>query len=300
MNEKPYGWLQRYREPALVLVMLVVPLAFYLANSKNEREMNLLDRILVTISSPVQWATSTTLAAVGQFWNGYIFLVGVQQENQKLRTEVANFQLQLTEREEQRLENQRLRFLLGLRERAGETKLVMAHVIAMSPSPLFRSVRIDVGVDQGVQIGNGVMNHQGVVGRVVVATSGYADVLLLIDSNSSTDVLVQRTRARARVRGAGKNNDLYTEYLGRTSDIRPGDILLTSGVGSTFPKGLMIGHVESTESGAFGLYQHATVRPSADFERLEELMVVLSGWSRGQTFEAHQDDENTQNQVVGP
>lgn len=271
----------------VALLLLVVPFVFYVSNAKSTRDHNAIDRVIVFISAPVQWLVGRTLDGVSSVWHSYVALVGVQQDNDRLRHENEALVQELARREEQRRENERLRALLGLRERAPEVEMRFAQVVAVSPTPLFRSVRIDRGENDGVRLGAAVVTHQGVVGRVAALTSSYADVMLLVDANSSTDVLVQRTRVRARVRGTGRDKrlGLQLEYLGRSADVEPGDILVTSGTGAVFPRGLEVGTVVAVERGAFGLYQQASVEPSVDFGRLESVLVVVGPWPVSTTFE---------------
>jgi rod shape-determining protein MreC len=268
-----------------------LPLVFYVSNNKDAREHNAFDRAVLFVSAPVQWLVVAALDSLSSTWDRYIALVDVEAENETLRKDNERLSAALAQREEQRLENERLHYLLGLRDRSPEEHTLFARVIAISPTPLFRSVRIDRGSDDRVHVGAAVVSNSGVIGRVGAVGADWADVMLLVDANSSTDVLVQRTRARARVRGVGGDRDLgiKVEYLGRTEDVAPGDILITSGAGKIFPKGLRVGRVTSVERGAFGLYQAATVEPSADFRRLEEVMILLSGWPAETSFEADPD-----------
>ncbi len=275
-----------------MLVLLILPFVFYLSNAKDSRDHNAFDRAVVFISSPVQWLVVHSLDGIASVWNGYIALVGVEEENVELRLRVAGLEALLSTRIEQTRENERLKLLLRLRDRSADVEPVSARIIATAPTPLFRSVRIDRGSDDGVHLGAAVVNYQGVVGRVAAVSGGWSTVMLLVDANSSTDVLVQRTRARARVRGTGGDGELgvRVEYLTRTEDVEPEDILITSGVGSVFPKGLRVGRVVSVTRGAFGLYQEAWVEPSVDFRRIEEVMVIRRGWSRSTDYESQDDD----------
>ena len=218
---------------------------------------------MVFVSAPAQWLTVTVLDGVSRAWSHYIYLVGVVEENDGLRKDNAELRVEVQRREEHRLENERLRRLIGLKERAPLVKVEVARVIATSPTPLFRSIRVDRGSDHGVTLGAAVVNQDGVVGRVAAVSGGTADVMLVVDANSSLDVLVQRTRARARVRGGGGDSSMgiEVEYLGRTEEVAPGDILISSGTGPVFPKGLRVGTIMSVERGAFGLYQLATAEP---------------------------------------
>lgn len=282
MSSKLFG---RYRELVLVALLLALPFVFFVSNAKDPHEHNLFDRIVLTVSAPIQWVVGKTLNGVTDVWNGYVYLVGVQDRNAALEQENAELRAALAAREEQRRENERLRLLLGVRESSPRVATALARVIAESPSPLFRSIRIDRGTDDGVALGAPVMTHEGAVGRVVSVAADYADVMLLVDASFSTDVIVQRTRARARVRGSGGDEGLRVEQMARTADVEPGDVLITSGVGGVFPKGLTVGRVVSLERRSFGLYQNATVEPGADFGRLEELLVITGDWSGEVSFE---------------
>ncbi|MBC7792943.1 MAG: rod shape-determining protein MreC [Clostridia bacterium] len=282
------GLLRRYRDPLIVLVLLALPFVLFVSNSKEARDHNFFDRAVVTVSAPFQWVVRVTVESVISGAHHYVYLVGTEEENLLLNEEVGRLRGQIASNEENRLETERLRGLLGVRERAHSTSMVHARVVAMASSPLFRSVRIDRGSSDGVRVGAAVVNADGVVGRVAAVATSYSDVMLLVDANSSTDVLVQRTRARARVRGFGGDQALgiQVEYLSRTSDVQPGDILITSGVGEVFPKGLRVGRVIGTETRAFGLYQNATIDPAVDVGKLEDVLVVTGGWDGSTTFEA--------------
>ena len=271
-----------------MLLLLILPFVFYVSNSKAVRDHNLLDRAVVMVSGPVQWVIVSSLDNVSQLWAHYVALVNLQEENDHLKADNARLNAEVASREEQRHENERLRELVGLRERAPEVKMVFAQIIATSPTPLFRSVRIDRGSRDGLEIGAAVVSHEGVVGRVAAIGEYYADVMLLVDGNSSTDVLVQRTRARARVRGQGGDEGMGidVQYLARTANVAPGDVLITSGLGKTFPKGLPVGRVVSVERRAFGLYQRASVQPSVDFSRIEAVWVILKGYPADSSYES--------------
>lgn len=284
MRERLFG---RYRELVLVTLLLIVPFVVYLSNAKDPRDHNLLDQIVLTISAPVQWIVTGAMSATAELWTDYVYLVGVEERNLELAIENAELRAALASREEQRLENERLRLLFGVREAHADLSMELARVIATSPDSLFRSVRIDRGSSAGVAVGAPVITNDGAVGRVVTVAAGFSDVMLLTDTNFSTDVIVQRTRARARIRGAGSDNALgiRVEQMARTADVEPGDVLITSGTGRIFPKGVRVGTVVASEKRAFGLFQNAGVEPTVDFSRLEEVLVVTGRWELGTSFE---------------
>ncbi len=285
-------FLRRYRDPLIVLTLLSLPFVFYVSNSKESRDHNFFDKVVVTVSAPIQWIVRGTVEGVIKAWNHYVDLIDTEEKNLDMAVELGRLRGQLARDEEMRLENDRLRSLLSMRQRAAGVPMVHAQIIAMAPTPLFRSVRIDRGTNDGVVVGSAVVNADGVVGRVAAVTMQWADVMLLVDANSSTDVLVQRTRARARVRGFGSDRQvgIQVEYLSRTADVQPGDVLVTSGVGEVFPKGLRVGKVIGTETRAFGLYQNATIEPAVDVAKLEDVMVVIGRWPPGTTFETPESE----------
>lgn len=266
----------------------MLPVVFYVSNSKTIRDHNVFDRIVLAISAPVQWAVVGSFDSVSTTWRRYIDLTEVEEQNEWLMLENSRLENELAMREEQRLENDQLRMLVGMRERSSHVRMLFCRVVGMSPSPVFQSIRIDVGRHDGVTLGAAVINQQGVIGRVAALGEFHADIMLLVDNNSSLDVLVQRTRARARVRGYGDDQHIGVDvqYIARTADVEPGDVLITSGLGSVFPKGLRVGRVTRVEKRAFGLYQQASVIPYVDFTRLEMAMVILGGWSKDTDFES--------------
>jgi rod shape-determining protein MreC len=268
-------------------LLLLLPFAFYVANAKATRDHNIFDRAVIFVSAPVQWLTVAVIDGATRAWSHYVYLVGAVDENDELRRANAILQAEVQRREEFRLENERLRRLIGLKERAPQVTAAVARVIGTSPTPLFRSIRVDRGSDHGISLGSAVVNQDGVIGRVAAVSGATSDIMLVVDANSSLDVLVQRTRARARVRGSGGDTSMgiEVEYLGRTEEVAPGDVLISSGTGPVFPKGLKVGTIVSVDRGAFGLYQHAIAEPSVDFSRIEEVLVIPAGWPSEASFE---------------
>jgi rod shape-determining protein MreC len=119
-----------------------------------------------------------------------------------------------------------------------------------------------------------VITDEGLVGVVVGTTPRAAKVLLTIDLQSRVDAYVQRTRARGTLRGTSRQTCEF-EYVLRDDDVREGDLLLTSGLGDLFPKGLVVGRVTKVERQPYGLFQRAEVKTAVDLQRLEEVFVLL-------------------------
>ncbi len=118
-----------------------------------------------------------------------------------------------------------------------------------------------------------VISPEGVVGQILKVAPHYATVLLVTDYNSAIDSIVQKTRARAIVEGKGENR-CQLKYLLRAEEVNVGDVILTSGLGGNFPKGLLIGEIRKVEKKGYGIFQYAEIAPSVDLTKLEEVLVI--------------------------
>ena len=150
---------------------------------------------------------------------------------------------------------------------------IAAEIIA-GPSTLeFRDMTIGKGSADGVEGDMAVISPAGVVGRVALASPRAARVQMLIDRSAAAGAMIERTRVQGLIRGDG--NMLRMEYVSGTADVKQGDLVVTSGIDKIYPKGFVIGTVESIERGR-GLFHEIMVRPSVDFSRLEEVLVVTT------------------------
>ncbi len=219
----------------------------------------------------VQRGTMAVVDGVRNLWSGYVALRGVRGENDALKQELRTLQVRLQREyaEAQRTDN--LRQLLELRERAN-LDTTAAEVIAASASPEFRTVTIDKGTGEGVRADMAVISPAGVVGRVILPSGRASKVQLLIDRNAAAGALIERTRVQGVVEGFG-DGSLRMEYVPGTADVKPGDLVVTSGIDGIYPKGFVIGTIEQVDRGTGG-YHVITVRPAVDFTRLEEVLVV--------------------------
>jgi len=169
--------------------------------------------------------------------------------------------------------NERLQSLLDLKKSLGGTSIA-ANVIGEDVTPWFRTIIIDRGSVDGVREGMPVVAPAGVVGRVVRTAASSSRLLLLTDHASAMAALVQRSRARGVV--VGKSGGLCSlEFSQRGEDVRVGDIVVTSGIGGVFPKGLPIGEVTMVKKGEYGIFQSVDIRPFVAMSRLEQVLVLV-------------------------
>jgi rod shape-determining protein MreC len=252
-----FRFFSRYKEPLIVGALLVYPLVSYLSSGHRGREPNVVDRVILGISSPLQVGLTWVVDGVGGAVSGYVALRGAHDEARACRTELAEAHAALNALKEAEAENARLKGMLGYVEQTTDQEIV-ARVIGLNPSAHFQSIRINRGEDQGVRPGMPVLTPDGVVGQVVRAVGG----------------VLQRTRVRATVTGLGDGRRLSLNLVRREDDTRDGDEVVTSGTDGIFPAGLHVGTVHDVQRPAVGMFLTATVKPSVDLARVEEVLVI--------------------------
>jgi rod shape-determining protein MreC len=269
--------LKRYREVLVVVVLAVVPLGVFLAHARHPADRTALDRFVLTATSPIEKAVDWSLSGVLTTWQRYIWLRGAHDRALALNRTVNELRAENAQLAQLKVENERLERLLAFARSRPEHRAVGARIIGtrMDPKGL-QLVTIDRGSDDGIRRMMPVVTADGVVGRVHTLGSHSADILLLSDRNSSIAVRIERSRARANVRGQGAPGPCRLEYALRSDDLIEGDLLLTSGTDGVFPRGLPVGQVTRVKRGGFGLYQAAEVIPAVDVNRVEEVAVLVS------------------------
>ncbi len=227
---------------------------------------------LMGVLSPVQSASAHLVEAAHDFWHDYLALVEVQRENQRLHAELSRFQNERARLAELETENRHLSELLDLREALG-MRAVAANVIGSDATGLSRTFILSAGTRNGLNAGMAVLSNQGVVGKLIATSGSSSRVLLIDDHNAALDAFDQRSRVRGIVAGV-VDDGLTMKYVGRSSDVRVGDAVVTSGLDGTFPRGLLIGEVSRVERQGPGLFVNVSVAPAVDFRRLEQVLVV--------------------------
>ncbi|MDR2946132.1 MAG: rod shape-determining protein MreC [Candidatus Adiutrix sp.] len=258
--------------PALTLILA---LGLMSVGSRHLGRGSALSAAALEVVGPVERFLVASAGAVEDFWLGYFYLVDLRRENEALRERLRQQGQQLTEHGELRAANERLTSLLSLRQAYPQVVMKAAHVLAWDPGPWFRSIVISVGSDDGVAVDQAVVHGQGAVGRVIEVTPNYARVLLATDFNSSIDAFVQRTRAVGIVGGQGAR-PMYMKYVRQDEDVRPGDLVVTSGLDGAFPRGLALGTVTRVNRQSADIFVAVEVSPAVAFDRLEEVLVVTN------------------------
>lgn len=242
--------------------------------SRNTAPVYGFEKWALPVVGPFQKAITYSVSFFGEIWRHYFFLVSTSGENERLQSELRQVKAKNRQFQEIVRSNARLRELLNFQNKI-EYSCVSVEVIGRDPSPWFKTIVVDKGRIYGVAKGLPVLNSDGIVGQVMTVVDHYAKVLLISDPNSAVDALVQRSRARGIIQG-GTTDRYILKYVLRKDDVRIGDAVVSSGLDGVFPKGITIGHVDRVKQQMPGIFQEITVVPSVDFEKLEELLVVLN------------------------
>ncbi len=270
----PTGRGVRSRSVLWLGLSLAFPLALLIAGRWGWTEP--LAQAASVALRPLQQGMSSLVQPVTGFLDSLQRAGDLSRENEYLRDQVGRLTSEVIRLRETEIENIRLREQLNFVGSQSLGPLLPAAIIARDPSNLIKSVLINRGTDHGVRSGAVVLASGSLVGKVLQAYPGSAKVVLITDPSFSVNALIQRSDSRATGIATGEGSEgLMLRYLPREEDILKDDVVITSGLGGNFPKGLVIGAVTEVRRSDVELFQEARVRPAASLTRLEELLVLL-------------------------
>ena len=282
-------------QPGLLVVLIVLAL---LLTTVWYREGD--HGIIHRVRDGVQ-AVTAPVSATGEFvtspvrgvfsWIGDLGVsrsqfAALQLQNEKLRNTVAAL-------EEARLENARLQSLVNFAQ-ATKLRALGAHVIGR-PTQYDRVITLDRGTADGVHEGMPVVGTLGsvpskateasaaggLVGQTVDVTAHSAKVRLISDQSSGVSAMIQSNRAQGIVHGS-IDGGLSLDFISHETTVHASDVVITSGMGGIYPKGLLIGEVTKVVNQASSLYQNITLSPSANLDGSEEVLILVSATSQTQ------------------
>jgi rod shape-determining protein MreC len=262
------------QQTAVLFIAVMLGHVILISAQVNSRSgVPLLEVVTFGTFAEVQRAASGGTGGIRDAWKGYINLRGVRAENEILKRQLGELQVKFQQERAAAERTRQLEQLLGFQQQSA-IQSVATSVIGAGASPDSRTVTIDKGTRSGVHLNMPVIAPTGVVGRVVTPTGHASKVQLLVDRNAGAGALVERSRAQGVILGSGEEL-LNMKFVSATADVKPGDTVVTSGIDGIYPKGFVIGKIETVESGT-GLYKVIRVRPGVDFNRLEEVLVITS------------------------
>jgi len=224
-----------------------------------------------TVVRPGRWLGGLA----GDFVDRYVSLVGLKQQNEALETEVKALRLENMTLRERAEATARVERLLGFPE-PPEWKREGARVVAhrVGPTAILETILVDRGKLSGAVEDTPVLSPEGVVGRIYRAGLTVSTVLLLIDPSSRIAVVGRDNRAAGIVYGMGAEEKLVVKYVGLTSTIEPGEVLVSSGMDGVYPKGLPVARVSAVKREEGTLFMDVQAEPLVDILRLEEVLLL--------------------------
>lgn len=261
----------RQRTAVLFIAVVLGHIILISAQVNSRAGVPLLEVATFGAFAEVQRGAAGLTGSLRDAWSGYGNLRGVRAENDELKRQLGALQVQFQQERARAERARQLERLLGFKQDL-QVDTIPASVIGASASLEFRGITIDRGSNTGVTTNMAVIAPAGLVGRIVTPTAHASKVQLLIDRNAAAGALVERSRAQGIVIGSGVDM-LRMDFVPATADVKVGDAIVTSGVDGIYPKGFVIGTVEQVDNGN-GIYKTIRVRPSVEFNRLEEVLVV--------------------------
>ncbi|HIJ82703.1 MAG: Cell shape-determining protein MreC [Magnetococcales bacterium] len=298
--------IKEHRHSIVATATLVVSLLLLLAVRPGNRDPGFIEDAALDVVGGIQGVVQSPVGAYRDFTSQFRQWQSLLEENRRFSQELKILRPLGTQVVELEMENQRLRRLLKM-PLPPQLHSLAARVVGDTSTAFANVLLLDVGRNQGSRVNASVLVPKGVVGRVVQVGNNTSLVLTLLDINSRVPVLVQRTRTNGTLAGfngptltmenvskdaktqdvqqtdttgiiAGFNGQsLSMDYVSKDAKIKAGDTILTSGMAGSFPKGLPIGIVKEVLEGDTGLFQRVIIQPSVDFDRVEEVRLLIPG-----------------------
>jgi rod shape-determining protein MreC len=253
-----------------VLVLQVLALAVQI---KRDSQGRLVRVWTVGAVSPFERAGSHGFGWIRHAWRHYFALQNTAKDNEQLRRENDALKLRITGLQGKAAEADRLAVLLNFRQSHGDVPMIGARVIGASAGSASQTIELDRGERDGIKRNMGVITPDGVVGKVIEAYANTSQVLLLTDKESGVGAMLADSRIQSPVGGQGEPL-LTMKYVPNDDTVNPGERVNTSGMDRIFPRDLPIGTIVEIKPG--NPFKQIRIKPAANLERLEEVIVLLS------------------------
>ncbi len=253
-----------------------------------------LEGVISAITMPFQKAYDGAQGGVSRLWAGFTELTEVRDELKKTRANLQKYESMAGEMSELKRENDRLRELLGMKERV-EYASIPATIISKDPDNWFRTIIINKGSGDGIKVNMPVIAYQGgqkaVVGTVIEVRGSISRIAPIISPTVRIGVKLQESRFPGLLCGySGNSNLCKMDYISRAAYIRFKDMVITSGQGGVFPPGLLVGTVIKSYSLESSAYQRAIIKPVIDYNLVEDVFVIKKDLEKD-LFEIFDEDK---------
>jgi rod shape-determining protein MreC len=232
-------------------------------------------QVISTALYPLQVVALAPRDAMYSIGDYFTSLSDIKSENAKLKLQQTANARTLQQGQQLSAENAQLRRLLGTSERL-PVKSVMGEILYDTRDAFTRKIVLDRGLQHGVELGQPVIDHIGVVGQVTRVFPFTSEVTLLTDKNQAIPVQVVRNGLRSVAYGRGQSNVLDLRFMPTNADIQKGDVLVTSGIDGIYPAGLAVATVSQVENKSADSFARIMCQPSAGLDRNRQLLILLT------------------------
>ena len=263
----------RHKSLVLLAGVLVLQILLLAVQIKRDTQGRLVRVWTVGAVSHFERAGSYGFGWIRNAWRHYFALQNTTKDNEQLRRENDALKLQITGLQGKAAEADRLAVLLNFRQSHGDVPMIGARVIGASAGSASQTIELDRGERDGIRRNMGVITPDGVVGKVIEAYANTSQVLLLTDKESGVGAMLADSRIQSPVGGQGEPL-LTMKYVPNDDTVNPGERVNTSGMDRIFPRDLPIGTIVEIKPG--NPFKQIRIKPAANLERLEEVIVLLS------------------------
>lgn len=263
----------RHRSLVLLAGVILLQVLLLAVQIKRDSQGRLIRVWTVGAVSPFERAGSSGFGWVRNTWRHYFALQNTTRENEELRHENDLLKMQITQLQGRASESDRLAALLNFRRSNADVPMIGARVIGASAGAASLTIQLDRGENDGIRKNMGVITPDGVVGKIVESYPNASQVLLLTDKESGVGAMLADSRIQSPVGGQGEPL-LVMKYVPNDDNVNMGEKVITSGMDRIFPRDLPVGTVAEIKSG--NPFKQIRIKPAANLERLEEVLVLLS------------------------
>jgi len=263
----------RHKSLVLLAGVIVLQVLMLAVQIKRDSEGRLIRVWTVGAVSPFERAGSYGFGWIRDIWRHYFALQNTTKESEQIRRENNALKLQITQLQGKAAEADRLAALLNFRQSHTDVPMIGARVIGTGAGTASLTIQLDRGERDGIRKNMGVITPDGVVGKVVEAYPNASQVLLLTDKDSGVGAMLADSRVQSPVGGQGEPL-LVMKYVPNDDTVNLGERVITSGMDRIFPRDLPVGTVAEIKSG--NPFKQIRIKPAANLERLEEVLVLLS------------------------
>jgi rod shape-determining protein MreC len=267
------GIPSRHKSIFLLAGVVLLQILLLALQIKRDSEGRLIRVWTVGAFSPFERAGNHGIGHLRETWRHYFALQNASRENEQLRRENDELKMQVNQLQSKATEADRLALLLNFHKSHENVPMLGARVIATSAGTASATIMLDRGAKDHIKKNMGVITPEGVVGKVVEVYDNTSEVLLLTDKDSGVGAMLSNSRKQSPVGGAGEPL-LLMKYVANDDVVSVGERVVTSGMDKIFPRDLPIGTITDIKPG--NPFKSIRIRPSADLERLEEVIVLLT------------------------